>query len=316
MQFHNGSISLGGTLVLPAAVGRHPAVVLFHGSGPEGRNLTMARWFAGQGIAALTYDKRGVGDSTGDFRQVVFMDLCGDGLAGVDFLLKRADIQPEHIGVWGLSQGGWLGPLAASRSTHVSFVISVSGPGVSPGEQMIFLYGRQLRNQGLTSLQVDEASALRRQIWRFLATGEGSQSAKAALESARSKPWFGSLAQQDDGLFALPAAKILQYPPRRSRLWFQSEMNYDPTVALRKLTVPALFLFGDADELVPVERSVDIIRTTLKQSGHGDFTIRVFPGADHGIRVTAPDGNMQPAAAYLDTMRDWLHKHLPGTASS
>lgn len=89
VEFCNGNVTLHGSLLFPTAAGRHPAVVIFHGSGPEARNMTMAGWFASHGIAALTYDKRGVGESTGDFRQVAFMDLCGDGLAGIDLLKRR-----------------------------------------------------------------------------------------------------------------------------------------------------------------------------------------------------------------------------------
>src|SRR5580700_11228965 len=81
VHFSNGSVALAGSLFLPDGGGRHPAVVLFHGSGPQPRDETTARWFAAQGIAALAYDKRGVGESSGDFRQVPFTDLCGDGLA-------------------------------------------------------------------------------------------------------------------------------------------------------------------------------------------------------------------------------------------
>jgi len=310
VQFSNGNVTLRGSLLVPTAAGRHPAVVIFHGSGPEARNMTMARWFASRGVAALTYDKRGVGESTGDFGQVAFMDLCGDGLAGIGLLKTRADIRSNQIGVWGLSQGGWLGPLAAARSRDVAFVIAVSGPGVTPGEQMIFLYGRQLHANGFADAQVEEASALRRRVWNFLATGEGYEPTRAALDSARSKPWYTSLQEQDDGLFALPASTILRYPPQRSRLWFNAEMNYDPTIALRKLTVPALFLFGAKDDMVPVERSVEIIRATLTHCGHADFTIHVFPDADHSMHVTLPDGTMQLAPGYLDAMRDWLRKRL------
>lgn len=145
VQFRNGRVTLAGTLFLPAAAGPHPAVLLFHGSGAEARNNGMALWFAEQGFAALTYDKRGVGASTGDYTAVPFMDLCGDGLAGIAWLKSRADIRTKQTGVWGLSQGGWLGPLAAARSKDVAFVIAVSGPGVSPGEQMIFYYASELR---------------------------------------------------------------------------------------------------------------------------------------------------------------------------
>jgi len=310
VQFRNGSVTLAGTLLLPGGGRRHPAVVLFHGSGPEARNYQMAHWFAEQGVAALTYDKRGVGASTGDFRAVAFSDLCSDGLAGIELLKARADIRPSQIGVWGLSQGGWLGPLAAAQSKDVAFVIAVSGPGVSPGEQMIFYYGSELRAQGFSEPQIEEASTLRRRVWQYLATGAGYGDAKAALERGRSRPWFVALQAQADSLFALSESAILDDPAQRSRLWFKREMNYDPTIALRRLSVPALFLFGERDELVPVGKSVEIISEVLTQSGHRDFTIRVFPEADHGIRVSGPDGSMRLAPGYLDTMRDWLRNRV------
>src|SRR5258708_982909 len=116
VRFRNGSITLAGTLFLPGGKNPHAAAVIFHGSGPQRRNTFMGRWFAEQGLACLTYDKRGVGESTGDFRSVVFTTLVDDGLAAVSFLKARADIDAHRIGVWGLSQGGWLGPLGAAQS--------------------------------------------------------------------------------------------------------------------------------------------------------------------------------------------------------
>jgi pimeloyl-ACP methyl ester carboxylesterase len=306
VHFSNGSVALAGSLFLPDGGGSHPAVVLFHGSGPQARDETTARWFAAQGIAALAYDKRGVGESSGDFRQVPFTDLCGDGLAAVAFLKARSDIDPRRIGVWGLSQGGWLGPLAASQSRDVAFVIAVSGPGVSPGEQMIFYYGSQLRNQGLSESAIAEASTLRRQVWQYLATGAGYAEAKAALARSRPQPWFAALKTQNDGLFALSDSEILDKPETRSRIWFRVEVNYDPRAALRKLAVPALFLFGQSDQLVPVDKSVEIIRATLSEGPPHDFTIKAFPDADHQIEIIAADGTRQAAPGYLDTMRRWL----------
>ena len=76
VTFHNGDVTLSATLFLPDDGQRHPAVVLFHGSGPEPRNSMMGAWFARHGVAALAYDKRGVGESTGDFRTVSFTDLA------------------------------------------------------------------------------------------------------------------------------------------------------------------------------------------------------------------------------------------------
>ena len=193
VKFSSGDATLAGTLFLPGTPGKHPAVVLFHGSGPQSRDSARAEWFAGWGVAALAYDKRGVGESTGDFRTIPFQDLVEDGIAGIDFLKSRTDIDAQHIGVWGLSQGGWLGPLAASRCRDVAFVIAVSGPGVTPGEQMIFYYQNELRAMGFSDRETEEASALRRQVWNYLATGSGYDQAQSAIRRAKAKRWYASL---------------------------------------------------------------------------------------------------------------------------
>jgi dienelactone hydrolase len=303
----SGNVTLAGTLMLPAGSGQHPAVVLFHGSGPQERDLFTARWFADRGIAALAYDKRGVGESTGNFRAVPFMDLCDDGLAAIQYLKSRKEIDAKRIGVWGLSQGGWLGPLAASRSADVSFVIAVSGPGVSPGEQMIVYYANELRAEGVTESDVREASAVRRDIWNYMSNGNGYEKAKKELEQARTKGWFGKAkVQQDDSFGTLPTPAELSKQPAHSTQWFKQEAVYDPVPALRAVRVPALFLFGDRDQLIPVAESVAAIRRVLAEHDHHDFTIREFPNDDHEMRLTTDEayGGIDPE--YLKTMREWL----------
>jgi len=309
VTFTNGDITLAGTLFLPAGPGKHPAVVLFHGSGPQQRDMSTARWFAEQGLAALAYDKRGVGESTGDFRAVPFMDLCADGLAGIDYLKSRTEVAAKRIGVWGLSQGGWLGPLAASRSADVAFVIAVSGPGVSPGEQMIVYYANELRRAGLAERDVQEASSLRREIWTYMETGQNYEKAKADLEHAHARRWFGKAkAQQDDSFGPLPPPAERSKPVGRSNLWFGQEAVYDPVPALRALHVPALFLFGDEDQLIPVPESVAVLRRVQAEDPHHNFTIREFPNADHGMHLTSGDGGLDPD--YLRTMQAWLEANI------
>jgi uncharacterized protein len=311
VQFASGNVNLAGTLVLPEGAGAHPAVVLFHGSGPQTRDLFTAHWFAAQGVAALAYDKRGVGGSSGDFRAIPFMQLCDDGLAAIAYLKSRNEIDAKRIGVWGLSQGGWLGPLAASRSADVAFVIAVSGPGVSPGEQMIVYYANELRGQGLTERDVREASALRRDIWSYMSSGNGYDKVRSELDQAHTKRWFRQAkAQQDDSFGALPKPEELSKPVGRSLIWFKQEMNYDPLVALRALRVPALFLFGDRDELIPVPESVAAIQRVLKEDPHHDFTIHEFANDDHVMRLDVGDTRGAIDPDYLKTMRDWLATHV------
>jgi len=307
----NGDVNLAGTLALPNDSKRHPAVVLFHGSGPQPRDLFTARWFAKQGVAALAYDKRGVGESTGDFRAVPFMDLCGDGLAAIAYLKSRHDIDPAQIGVWGLSQGGWLGPLAASRSNDVAFVIAVSGPAVSPGEQMIFYYANQLRAEGVPERDVQDASILRRNVWNYLSTGNGYDGVKEQMNRARTKSWYTKVKAQQDDLFApLQPPDEIRSRDYRYKRWFKEEMIYDPVPALKVLHVSALFLFGGEDRLVNVNETVAVLQRVLTETHNRDYTVRVFPRVEHDMHlVSGPDAYITDPE-YLQTMQQWLAARL------
>lgn len=311
VHFGSGDITLAGTLVLPKGSQPYPAVVLVHGSGPQRRDLFTARWFAGEGIAALAYDKRGVGESGGDFLRVPFMELSDDALGALKYLKLRREIDTRRIGVWGLSQGGWLGPLTASRSADVAFVIAVSGPGVSPGEQMIVFYANELRAQGMDEGNVREASAVRRDIWSYMSSGLGYEKTKAELDEGRTKRWFSQAsAQQDDSFGTLPTPAELNKPVGRSAIWFKQEAVYDPVTALRALRVPALFLFGDRDQLIPVDESVAVIQRVLAEDKRRDFTIRVFANVDHQMRLVGGNARGAIDPDYLKTMRDWLSVHV------
>lgn len=139
----NGDVKLAYRLDRPEGRGPFPAVVIGHGSGEVTRDqqgLLSRRWVS-RGFAALRYDKRGVGQSTGTYSGVgvrngdrMFADLSSDMVAGVAFLRRQADIDANRIGLFGVSQAGWIIPLAA-KQTKVAFMILISGPTVSIGEE-------------------------------------------------------------------------------------------------------------------------------------------------------------------------------------
>jgi len=145
-EFSNENATLRGTLFLPKHAGPYPAAVIVHGSGAFPRRLyrIWADHIVRTGIAVLLYDKRGVGDSTGRYegnnntsRKNLEL-LASDVAAGVGYLSSRDDIRKDRIGLLGISQGGWIVPLAAERSGHVAFMVLLSGPTVTVGEQNTF----------------------------------------------------------------------------------------------------------------------------------------------------------------------------------
>jgi pimeloyl-ACP methyl ester carboxylesterase len=127
---------------------RYPGAVLVHGSGRvTGRELLerAGRRLTAMGFAVLGYDKRGVGGSTGEYTSIgpansdrMFDLLADDALAGIAALKARRDVDPSRVGLVGFSQAGWIMPLAASRSRDVAFVVIISGPAVSVGEEIAY----------------------------------------------------------------------------------------------------------------------------------------------------------------------------------
>ena len=135
IAFQSGGETLRGDLRLPIKPGPHPAFVTVHGSGYTTRNghfvKTFAERFSRLGFAVLTYDKRGTGESEGElpksnkFGMRIFAD---DAIAAIKFLKERPDIDSTQIGLEGVSQAGWISPMAAVESGDIAFNIIVSGP--------------------------------------------------------------------------------------------------------------------------------------------------------------------------------------------
>ena len=148
VTFTSEGITLAGTMLTP----RHPvaAVVLVHGSGQEKRQLELAARLAGRGIAVLTYDKRGVGESGGVYVgpevgtnnvDAANLDLlAADASAATTALAARLPARQGPVGLAGGSQAGWVIPLAAQKNRAVRFMVLFSGPVVSVREQLRFQF--------------------------------------------------------------------------------------------------------------------------------------------------------------------------------
>ncbi len=294
VSFQNGDVQLSGTLVLPTSSGKYPAVVITHGSSPNERSgyRSWARRFANNGIAALIYDKRGAGRSTGDTRAASMEDLADDAIAGLNFLKTHKDIKAAAIGIAGHSQGGWISPLAAVRSKNVAFVVASAAAAVTPAEQSIYHRAGVMRSQGISEQEIEKATQLRERLYelnRKILKDDGTyQQERAAISQeliANSKArWFGPA--------ELPPQLAGEIPPSGAlRLLF-----FDPVPVWEKVKVPALVLWGDKDAVVPVNKSRSIIEKAQAKAGNRQLTAKIFPNVDHG-------NNIVPAGAQWDFPR-------------
>lgn len=291
VSFQNGAARLVGTLLVPAGEGPHPAVVLGHGGGVRSRNEMydiVADFFAARGIAALLYDKRGVGESTGDFTGD-HKTLAGDLLAGVDFLGHRRDINPRQVGLWTISGGGEAALVAASRSQAVAFLILVSAPGLPLTEWYSMMVEAGVRAAGFSELEIKEAAAFVKRQIDFARTGRDREEFEATVEKARSQPWF-------------------KWPWS----WQELRTDSDPASSLRRLTCPVLVIYGELDIAIgPVEPNRVAIEKGLREGGNRDYTIKVFPKGSHQLWLREGREPVKTyVPGYFNTMTEWIGKRV------
>jgi pimeloyl-ACP methyl ester carboxylesterase len=313
VAFANGGVRLAGQLISPTSAGRHPAIILVHGSGPQNREsmLPFARFLVGHGVAVLGYDKRGVGASTGDWYSETIEDLASDVVAAFNYLKTRSDIDPRQIGLLGISQAGWVMPLAAIRAKDIAFLISISGAGVPVAETVL----DQARNEmmlGNTPLPViDQIIALMKLELEFARTGQGwetyiaTRQKLAAMAKAAGADW-----PPPEGF---PETRDDKYWGYMRRLYF-----YDPVPALRQLTAPTLAIFGELDANIVAPKNSAAWDALLKAAGNRDYTIRILPKANH-VQFEAKTGSTTEIPTlrgfvpeYSTTVQDWLAHHITG----
>ena len=302
VRYRNGDVELAGLLMLPPAAGPVPAAVIIQGSGRSDRTNQWARAIAEElvhgGTAVLLTDKRGSGASGGDWRTTGFADLAGDALAGVEVLRTRADVDSTRLGLVGLSQGGWIAPLAAARSRHVAFVVDISGAAVSYAEQSFHEMGNTARQAGLDEAGVREVLALNRAAGTYLVTGDW-----AAYQRAREHALGTSARPVAEGFPASADAPIWTL--------LREVFAFDPLPYWIVLPQPVLVLLGADDEQdnVPVAVSVQRLERGFASAGKTDGRVMVIPGAGHSF---IDHGTHELMPAFTGALAAWMREHVTG----
>jgi pimeloyl-ACP methyl ester carboxylesterase len=137
-------VVLAGSFIKPMDTSPVAAVVLIHGSGPAERYTALGTLMALRGIAVLTYDKRGVGQSGGRYEggdnvsRANLQLLASDASSAMTWLANKSQYRQLPRGFIGISQAGWIVPLALSKTTRVDFIAFWSGPTCTTSEQFHF----------------------------------------------------------------------------------------------------------------------------------------------------------------------------------
>lgn len=267
--FISAGTTLVGQLIEPAgpADPTRPLVVLVHGSE---RTMAVAaiyqRMLVAQGISVFAYQKRGTGDSEGEYTQN-FELLADDAAAALAKARELAAGRFGRAGYFGGSQGGWIAPLAATRS-QADFVAIGFGLVVSPIEEdreQLFDEARRMQLDATAMKQVGQLSDATAQLMRthFSQGYEALARVRAQIAAA---PWAQTISGEYSGDMLRMSDADLRRIGRARFDNLELIWDYDAEAALRRLKVPLLWVLAEQDRAAPIA-ATRLILSRLRASG-------------------------------------------------
>jgi uncharacterized protein len=300
ITFQSGSFTLVGDLRLPEGKGPFPVVLLVHGGGPIDRTMfgeyvPIIERMLRAGYATFSWDKPGTGESTGSLKWgQVFAKRAQILLDAIGVMKVRGDIDPGRIGLWGISQAGYVMPLALTQTKDVAFMICVSCPGMSTYDQTAFSDTAWAICDKVPEEKADQKTRL-----------------LAELDRARTYDTYAGYLHYREVLKALAglvSPPIKQWPVLSEEDWQKSptgpEDVWNPIEVIRQqLKLPVLAIFGDRDRSVDPLQGAYAYRQALDQAGNQRSHVELFPQARHEIIVSK-------TSCVIEEEFQWLEQYV------
>ena len=234
------------------------------------------------GYAVFSWDKPGYGESTGQLRDTrVYHQRAQIVLDAIEVMKARPDIDPQRIGLWGISQAGYVMPLVLSQSEDVAFMICVSCAGMSGHDQMAF----QITSLAMFCGDVPEENADQRTVLlaeldkaRTFETYEEYLHYREVLDAfadiSPNRQKLLDVLAQNGASGVIPEEAWLENDPEIEGWW-------NPVEVLEQVRIPVLAIFGDRDSNGDPIQGAYAWRKALEQAGNPNFRVELLPGVDH-----------------------------------
>lgn len=342
VRFFVEAKEIKGVLTRSSTEAPCPAIILLHGSDRSSMNdpyyVEHAENLILSGFAVLRYDGPGwAGGSSQNSGFETLEDRTEEAIAAVRYLQSRADIKPNVVGLWGISQGGWVCQMVAASCDDVAFIIPVSGPGVTPAEQEVYRVEAESRAAGFEEDEIARAVLMRRlmvdillsaPMYREINLSESRRLGGGLWNELTELTYnanpvdlvaeHGKVIEVLKGIQDERWAKFLhldevlpmleRFPPQAwgmVKTQMRAFMDVDPADFLTKVHCPVLAILGENDTSIPVDKSIALYKQYLGEAGNQAFTSKFFPNASHTIRLGEAF-----APGYFDLMLNWL-RNLP-----
>ena len=308
---------ISATLTVPEFGEQVAGMVMVRGRGCARRLNYKPRFFAQYGIAVLTYDKRGAGESEGDCETFTLENLTDDAIAALEYLAEHPKVDPDKVGFLGESAGAWTIQAAAERqrqhdaNPQAAFLMTWIGPSTSILQQQISSASTYGEAVGLSEEQQQILADVSRIISDATLSDEAAfYQLDRIRRAAEAEGWLDQGFGPDD----IPRTR-----EDMPKLWLR-RFSYDPEPFLQDLgDLPYLAVFGAKDPIVPLEENVEALQNTgsdveivvLEESGHGyDFDARTvtLPSGQAFWLFEGPDTGFTTATIEFLREREFLSR--------
>ena len=298
VSIRNGDVVIAGSLVLPSGPGPHPAVVMVSGSGPETRRIPrqVGDLLAYGGVAVLVTDKRGTGGSTGEWNGLSHADWATDVEAQLDFLRTQPEVDPDRIGLWGNSEGGYVVPVVAARRADVRFLVCRVCAALPHAQVIPDIEKGSRQRRGMPEAEVAAAVEMVERMIHYAVERTAYDSLAAHFDSGADRPWRA----------AFPVRAL---PPADARYWdvYRDVLTMDPREHYTRLRIPTLVVLGENDDRVLIGKHRPEYEG-VAASGV-DLTLWVVPEASHGLML-GPGNSLGYPPGLHERLVGWVKEQV------
>jgi uncharacterized protein len=275
---------------------------------------------AGLGISVFVYDKRGTGQSNGIYTQN-FELLAEDAAAAMMHVRRLAAGRFGRAGYWGASQGGWVAPLAATRS-YTDFVVVGYGLVASPIEEDLDQMILEAQQKKFSSEDISQIHRLSKVTAKILMSHftNGLPELEKLRREYKTKPWINSINGEYSGAMLRMSHADLQRIGRAVFDNLELIWDYESSPVLEQIQAPLLWIAAENDREAPSERTLQ--QLAKLKNRNPKLQVYVFPNTDHGMYeyMEIPDGSRQITRVtdgYFRLVAEWIQEnHAPFTGNA
>ena len=215
---------------------------------------------------------------------------------GITAIAEHPSIDATKIGLWGISQAGWVMPKAMEVTDDVAFMVVVGGGAEDGIEQTAYQVGQQVICNDGTPEQADLVDS----YW--------SQQAKATSydEYAEAMKYLVDVPELRY-TYSLEITEEEKWKPKPPDI----EAFFDPMDVIEKTNIPILVFYGELDKNIDPFQGAEAYETALQKAGNQDYSVEVIPGVGHVLMPVKTGCMSEPntggySPQYLELMEEWI----------